>query len=339
MTLVRFVAVLFAISFQWVTAAVAAEKVVVAELNWTGAKAISYVIKAVIENELGGQVEIKQADPAVIFAAMDKGDGGIDVYSDLWIPSQAALWKEYIDKRKTVLSNTTPYKGIQRMWVPGYFQDKYNVKHIEDLKRPEIVKLLDAEGKGKGQFWAGGPGWNSTNTMIAKFKSLGLDALYEHYVVDQLIFLNKLAVEYKRQGPILFYMYTPEWAHIAYDLRPLEEAPFTGYSSELMKENPLYNPSGCFKMYFPKDRQDWLEASHAPCQAPDAEVWVAYTKNLNERAPKTAAFLKNIKFTVEMLNGWLLEIGRDKKDAQDVAETWVKANKPIVAEWLRDVKK
>ena len=64
------------------------EQVVISELNWTGAKAIAYVLKAVIELRLGGKAEIKGGDPAVVFAAMDKGDGGIDVYSDLWMPSQ-----------------------------------------------------------------------------------------------------------------------------------------------------------------------------------------------------------------------------------------------------------
>ena len=109
------------------------EQVVISELNWTGAKAIAYVLKAVIELRLGGKAEIKGGDPAVVFAAMDKGDGGIDVYSDLWMPSQTEKWVEYIDKKKTVVTNATPYKGIQRLWVPGYVQDQYKVRTIEDL--------------------------------------------------------------------------------------------------------------------------------------------------------------------------------------------------------------
>src|ERR1700682_5112575 len=131
----------------------AQEKVVISELNWTGAKAISYVLKAVIELRLGGQVEIKGGDPAIVFAAMDKGDGGIDVYSDLWMPSQTEKWAEYIDKRKTVDTNAVPYKGIQRLWIPGYVQDQYKIYNIEDLKRPEVIKLFDTDGNGKGKFW------------------------------------------------------------------------------------------------------------------------------------------------------------------------------------------
>src|SRR5581483_9767282 len=208
----------------------AQEKVVVSELNWTGARAISYVLKAVIEQRLGGHRDIKRGDPAVVFAGMDKGDGGIDVYSDLWMPSQAEKWAEYIDKRKTVETNAVPYKGIQRLWVPGYIQDTYNVRSIDDLKRPEIIKLFDPEGSGKAKYFPGVPGWNITNIWQVKFQSYGLDKYWEGQAVDQNIMLNRLDAAYKKKQPILFYYYTPEWAHVAYDLRPLDEPKFTGYA-------------------------------------------------------------------------------------------------------------
>jgi len=35
--------------------------------------------------------------------------------------------------------------------------------------------------------------------------------------------------------------------------------------------------------------------------------------------------------------GWPPGIGKDKKDAQDVAEAWVKNNKAIVEEWLKGI--
>jgi hypothetical protein len=58
----------------------AQEKVVISDLNWTGAKAIAHVIKAVIEGPLDSEVEIIEglSDQAIIGAGMDKGDGSAD---------------------------------------------------------------------------------------------------------------------------------------------------------------------------------------------------------------------------------------------------------------------
>ena len=69
-------------------------KVAISDLNWTGAKAIAHVLKAVIEGPLGSEAEIVQglSDQAIIGAGMDKGDGSADVWTDMWMPNQQGPW-------------------------------------------------------------------------------------------------------------------------------------------------------------------------------------------------------------------------------------------------------
>ncbi len=52
---------------------------------------------------------------------MDKGDGSVDVYSDLWMPNRQYIWDAYIDGAKTVGANI-PYEGTQRMYVPSIWR-------------------------------------------------------------------------------------------------------------------------------------------------------------------------------------------------------------------------
>ena len=98
------------------SAKAAGEKVMISDLSWTGAKVIGHIIKAVINGPLNSEAEIVQglSDGNLIMAGMDKGDGKIDVYTDLWMPNRQGIWDQYIDGNKTVAVNT-PYKGTQDM--------------------------------------------------------------------------------------------------------------------------------------------------------------------------------------------------------------------------------
>ena len=137
--------------------------------------------------------------------------------------------------------------------------------------------------------------------------------------VDDAIFKSQLDSAYTREEPIMFYYWTPEWIHAAYDITAIEEP-------------ARYD--GCEEMFQPKDREDWYEASNFACVSKDATVWNAFSKSLYERAPKAACFLKNMVLDPDTVNGWILKVGRDKMDPQDMAEEWVEENEATVDKWL-----
>lgn len=292
-------------------------KVTISDLTWTGAKAIGHVIKAVIEGPLGSEAEIVKglSDGSIIAAGMDKGDGSADVYTDLWMPNRQALWDKYIDGAKTVAHNT-PYLGTQKFYIPSYMADK--IQSIADLAKPEIAAMFDKDGNGKGEYWAGDAGWKSTRVWQVKFKSYGLDSLWEPEILPDATFKAQLKTAIAKEQPILFYYWTPEWIHAAYDLTAIEEPART---------------EGCEVMDL--DKEDWLEASKFDCVSTDAKIYVAYSKSLEERNPAVAKFLSQIKLDPAVVNDWILQIGRDKLDPRDVAEEWVEANMDTVNTWIK----
>ena len=295
----------------------AQEKVTISDLSWTGAKAIGHVIKAVIDGPLGSEAEIIQglSDQAVVAAGMDKGDGSVDVYTDMWMPNQQAIWDKYIVEAKTVGHNE-PYLGTQGMYVPHYLAGQ--VKSFDDLARPEVAAMFDKDGNGKGEYWAGDAGWKSTKMWQVKFKSYGLTELWEPEIVSDATFKAQLKAAYTAEQPIVFYYWTPEWIHAAYDIQPLGEPART---------------EGCMDLKL--DQEDWLEASTFACKHSDAMVYVAHSKSLEQRNPAAAKFLAQIRLDPAVVNGWILQIGRDKEDPQDVAEAWVAENMDTVNAWIR----
>lgn len=296
--------------------AFAQAKVAISDLNWTGAKAIAHVIKAVIVGPLGSEAEIIDglSDQSIISAGMDKGDGSADVYTDMWMPNQQAIWDKYIRDAKSVAHNE-PYAGTQQMYVPSYMADK--IKSFDDLKDPAIAAMFDKDGNGKGEYWAGDASWKSTKIWQVKMKSYGLSELWEPEIISDATFKAQLKAAYGNQKPMLFYYWTPEWIHAAYDITPLSEPEHT---------------EGCLDLKL--DGEDWLEASSAGCKTPDAAIYVSYSKSLEQRNPAAAKFLSQIKLDPATVNDWILKIGRDEMDPQDVAEEWVKNNMDTVNAWI-----
>ena len=61
---------------------------------------------------------------------------------------------------------------------------------------------------------------------------------------------------------------------------------------------------------------------------------MAYSKSLEQRNPAAAKFLSQMELDPNVVNQWILQIGRDKMDPRDVAEDWVKNNMDTVNKWI-----
>lgn len=177
--------------------------------------------------------------------------------------------------------------------------------------------MFGKSGNGKGKYEAGDVGWKSTRMWEVKFKSYGLSDLWDAENLPDATFKAQLKTAVQREQPILFYYWTPEWVHAAYDLSPVAEP-----ASTEGREN------------VDLDAEDWLEASSFACASRDAEIFVAYSKSLETRNPAAAKFLSQIQLDPDVVNQWILKMGRDKLDPRDVAEDWVADNMDIVKSWV-----
>lgn len=298
------------------TAASAQEKVMISDPSWNGARAIGHVIKAIIENEMGGEAEILSGmnQQPVIYAGMDKGDGSIDIQPDMWMPNWQSAWDQYVEGNETIRVNP-PYKGTSNIYVPAYLADK--VSSIEDLKNPEIAAMFDTDGDGLGEYWPGDVTWASTKRWQIKFKSYGLDGLWEPNIVSADTFKAGLAAAYAAGQPQLFYYWTPEALHVQYDLSIVEEPE---------------RFDGCEDVDL--DAENWLEVSEFECVIAPNDVHVAYSASLEERNPDVAAMLSRIQFTGDEINGWIVEMFTNKRDPAEVAAEWISDNKDIVDGWI-----
>lgn len=287
--------------------------------RWDSAEVISYVLKAILETRLGISVHLRRGSMDEIFASMAAGDGRFDVFPDLWTPNYDTVLEPYQGARRTISVNTEPYVAIQGLCVPGYVQDQHGVSRIEDLKKPEVVKLFDKDGNGRGEIWIGQDDWQSTNIERVKARDYGYAPHYDLVTGDEGDMVGRLEKAFETKEPVAFYCYGPHAITARYDLAILQEPP---------------RRPGCYNVKRPAEDANWFENSRAFCRGPVPRAYVAYSRSLEARAPEAARLLSNIHFRESMINDWIRQIRFEKRDPRELALSWVVGHPATVTAWM-----
>jgi len=189
-----------------VAASAVGETVKIAYPNWAEGIAMTNLAAAILEDEMGYDVELTQADPGVIYAAV--ADGDQDVFLDAWLPNtHADYWDQYGDSLENL--GTTFGYGVTGLVVPTYVE----IDSIEELN--SIAEELDYKITGIG-----------TGAGITKNTDIAID----EYDLD-LVQVNSsgpamtaaLAQAIENGDPIVVTGWKPHWMFGRFDLKVLED--------------------------------------------------------------------------------------------------------------------
>ena len=206
----------------------AQEVVRVAEPTWASARAISGLIKVIIEEKMGGQAEIVPGNNAVIFKAMDRGKGDIDIHPDVWLPNQSNFTQEYVDEKGTVKLNENGYVGRGGFCMSKAVAEANNIRSIYDLATPEAAALTDRDGNGKGDIWVGAPGWAATKANSVKVRDYGIGDFFDAIQAEEEVATASISSADTKKEGYAYYCYAPHFSWFVYD--------------QVMLEEPAYDP-------------------------------------------------------------------------------------------------
>ncbi|MFK7997264.1 MAG: glycine betaine ABC transporter substrate-binding protein [Granulosicoccus sp.] len=296
----------------------AAEKINIGAPSWTGAQAIAHLVQEIVVSRIGGEANLVPGNNAAIFQAMDAGKGDIDMHPDVWLPNQKSFTDKYVDGTGNVSLSENAYEGKQSFCVSKAFSEANNVTSIFDLARPEIAKLMDADGNGKGEIWIGAPGWASANVNEVKVRDYGLMPFMEPIRADQAVMTATVGDSIDKGIGYAFYCYSPHAIWFQHDIVRLSE--------------PEFDPEKYIALQ-PDQDPNWFENSKVMTEDALKKVQIAYANTLVERSPAIAELVQNIKLTGDDVSQFAFEI-EGGKDAADVAKEWVAANSDRVDGWL-----
>jgi glycine betaine/proline transport system substrate-binding protein len=204
--------------------------------------------------------------------------------------------------------------------VSQQFAKKMNITAIEDLARPEVVKAMDSDGNGKGEFWIGADGWASANVNQVKLRDYGLyDAGIEPIRAAEAVKNARVLDSIKKGEGYAFYCYKP---HAIW-----------GMADVVMLTEPKHDPAK-YKMVQPKEDADWYKKSYVASKDALKKIQIGWGTSLEAKSPAIVEFFKNFQLTGDDVSAMAYAISVEKKQPADVARTWMKNNKSKVDGWL-----
>ncbi len=287
--------------------------------NWAAAQVISNIMGKVLTNELGLEIGYVPGTNPVIFEAMDREVGGIDVHPDVWMPNQKNLVDKYVNDLGTVVLSEVGYTGTAALCVTKETVEKTGVKDIYDLTDPDIARQFDSDGDGKGEIWIGASGWASTTIERVRYTSFGIAETFELLEMDEELGIARLRAAAKSGEPIATMCTNPHALWKLADLVTLEE--------------PEYDASK-WTMVQPTDDPDWLSKSNIEVAWPTMHVQLAYAKRLEDIQPDAAKILARISFETDMISDFIYQVSELKRDPSDIADDWMVDNADRVKSWL-----
>jgi glycine betaine/proline transport system substrate-binding protein len=278
------------------------EVVDIAVNPWVGYEANAGVIGKLLKDQLGFTVEYKELTEQVSWEGFESGE--VDAIVENW--GHEDLAKTYItDKKVAVDAGQTGVNGIIGWYVPPWMVTEYpDITDWNNLnKYAELFKT--SESGDKGQLLDGDPSYVTND--VALVKNLGLD--YEVVVGgSEAALIESFRKAEQNKTPLLAYFYSPQWF--------LNEVP-------LVKVNLPEYTAGCD-----------ADPEAVACDYPPYNLNKIISKNLEDKAPKAAQFIKNFSWTAEDQNTVSNYIANDAMSREDAAAKWITDNEAKWKAWI-----
>jgi glycine betaine/proline transport system substrate-binding protein len=301
------------------TAGVAqAADVVIGVPNWPSVRVTAHVLKTVLEENLGLEVELQNGTNPVVFEAMDSG--AMHVHPEVWMPNQVNLNDKFVKEKKTVKMNPNGVAGDQAMCVTKGTAERTGIVNLSELSNPDMAKNFDTDGDGKGEIWIGAAGWASTNVEKIRAKSYGYAETMNLKEMDETLALAEVDNAVAQKKNIVFFCYTPHHMFALHDLVILKE--------------PAYDEAK-WKVIQPTDDPEWMEKSEAGVAWNTAYLHIHYATALEESQPAAAKMLSQVKLDTETVSAMTYALVVEKQDPAEFAKKWVADNADKVDSWLK----
>ena len=300
-----------------VAAPVQAADVIIGVPNWPSVRVTAHVLKVVMEDNLGLEVELQNGTNPVVFEAMDSG--AMHVHPEVWLPNQANLNNKFVNEKKSVKVNPNGVAGDQAMCVTKGTAERTGISELSDLTNPDMAKNFDTDGDGKGEIWIGAAGWASTNVEKIRAKSYGYSETMQLKEMDETLALAEVDNAVAQKKNIVFFCYTPHHMFALHELVILKEPKY---------EDAKWN------VIQPTDDPEWLEKSDAGVAWNTAYLHIHYAAQLESDQPDAAALLSKVKLDTDTVSAMTYALVVEKQDPEAFAKKWVSENGSLVDSWL-----
>lgn len=283
-----------------------------ADAGWDSLKFHNAVAMFIVQNGMGYKVEEISGTSTLTYQALKNSD--IDVNMETWTDN-LATYKDDVTQGNILELSMNFDDNAQGLYVPRYVIEgdaKRNIKAtapalktVEDLKKYKDV-FADPESPGKGRIYGAIPGWEVDKILYNKYMAYGLDKFFTYFRPGSDAALAAVFSKAYEQGqPVVGYYWEPTWLTGKYDLVRLQD---TVYNKDTFKEG-----KGDF---------------------PAVPVTVCASKNIAQKAPAVAEFLKKYKTSSAITAQALAYMAENKTSYEETAKWFLKNNESLWRNWV-----
>lgn len=163
---------------------------------------------------LGHDVEsINEVDYAVAYQSISQAnqDDTIRFMAVNWAPLHENMFKKAGGDQVFYRKGQYVEGCAQGYLIDKKTAEKYNIRYINDLKKPEIAKLFDNDGDGKANLAGCTPGWGCEAVIEHQLDAFQLRDTIEHDQGQYAAIISQTIGQFERDEPVLYYTWTPYW--------------------------------------------------------------------------------------------------------------------------------
>jgi glycine betaine/proline transport system substrate-binding protein len=128
-----------------------------------------------------------------------------------WDPLHNDMYKNSGGDKKFVKAGYYITGAAQGYLIDKATAEKHNIDTIDDLKKPEIAKLFDANGDGKADLTGCQPGWGCEKVINHQLDAFELRDTVNHIQGSYAAIISDTITRFKAGEPVLYYTWTPYW--------------------------------------------------------------------------------------------------------------------------------
>ena len=304
-------------------------KVHLGDFDWDSANVHTAIASFILEKGYGCKVEVSKGSTTPIMAALF--DQQIDIVTEVWRDNLVQLIEDNLAKGNIIeLGINTPESG-QGFYVDKPTSDKYGLKHVNDMKRPEIAALFsDPESPGKGRMTSCISGWTCYTINLVKHNVYGLNEFYTNFDPGSGGALDAaIAGGFKKGKPVFSYYWEPTGLMGKVDLVKLKEPAYdqrcwdemTTVVEDIKKNGPdVYKPTcACAYVDMALTKAASTKFASKPANKPVLDFIKAYTI-------PTALVNSSLAFYMDESGGDMEETAKNFLSNSNIWESWVPAN-------------
>lgn len=260
--------------------------------------------------------------------------GDIGYWANGWYPNHLSQTPKDFSEKAEFVGTIIKSGGLQGYLVSKKAVEEFNIKSLDDFKRPEVKEAFDKNGDGKADLTACPPGWGCENVIA---HHLDVYDLGDHINPVKAAYNAGMASTigaYKAGEPIFFYTWAPNWT--TGKLVPGEDVLWINVPKIIPKESQ-------------KPMAQYMTGS-VPGAVSDpiklgfviSDIRIAANKKFLEDNPAAKKFFELFKLPAKDVDAQNTKMHAGEKNQKDIerhAEEWIANNQATWNGWLDEARK